>query len=261
MTDHFHDLDLIAGLADGSLDGDPSAAERLLETCPACRAEHEGQQAVRTWLRAAPLVSLTAAERDDLSRRVNAELDRGATIVPLSRRWMALGSVAAALVVAVGVMGVVRSLSSGDDVTATFETASAVTTTGRESVDLAADGAATTAAGSTAATGAGVPLDATAAEVMAVDLGAVDRSEVIVAADQMLASLAASDLSLTRLGAAEFTEAERATPTCLPPEDLFGVITATVDGTDIEVFIVADSETGELRSDAFRVEDCAGFDL
>jgi hypothetical protein len=70
MTDHQHDLDLIAEYAGGA--DLPDAAD-LVATCAICRAEFEGQQRVANWLAAAPVVSMTSEERAALRSAVRPD--------------------------------------------------------------------------------------------------------------------------------------------------------------------------------------------
>jgi hypothetical protein len=121
---HEHDLDLIAALADGSA-SDETAARSLVETCPVCRAEYEAQTRVIAWLAAAPKPMMTDLERAGLHRAIRSDLagDEKPQAVP-APWWQRLGYVAAGLLVAAGLYGVLQNagLTGGAD-TAAEETA------------------------------------------------------------------------------------------------------------------------------------------
>lgn len=104
---HEHDLDLIAALADGSLE-DESEARSLVESCEVCREEYRAQSEVLSLLVAMPSVGMTDLERAALHRELWTELRaepqrRG---IPLWQRW---SYVAAGLFVAVGLVGALNA--------------------------------------------------------------------------------------------------------------------------------------------------------
>jgi hypothetical protein len=127
---HEHDLDLIAALADGSaseaIDGVASEAAKarsLVDTCPVCRAEYEAQTRVIGWLAAAPSPAMTDLERAGLHRAIRSDLERAGLhrairsdlegdekpqAVP-APWWQRLGYVAAGLLVAAGLYGVLQN--------------------------------------------------------------------------------------------------------------------------------------------------------
>lgn len=118
---HEHDLDLVAALADGTLDGDTEAVQRLVATCDRCREEYRTQVAVRSLLADLPAVALTDSERSALRDGVDAALpDREAvpTRVPEPRRsspwWWRLVPAAGAAVLVLAVAGVLVG-GSGDE--------------------------------------------------------------------------------------------------------------------------------------------------
>jgi hypothetical protein len=114
---HEHDLDLIAALADGSaseaIDGVASEAAKarsLVDTCPVCRAEYEAQTQVIGWLAAAPSPAMTDLERAGLHRAIRSDLegDEKPQAVP-APWWQRLGYVAAGLLVAASLYGVLQN--------------------------------------------------------------------------------------------------------------------------------------------------------
>jgi hypothetical protein len=114
---HEHDLDLIAALADGSaseaIDGVASEAAKarsLVDTCPVCRAEYEAQTRAIGWLAAAPSPAMTDLERAGLHRAIRSDLegDEKPQAVP-APWWQRLGYVAAGLLVAAGLYGVLQN--------------------------------------------------------------------------------------------------------------------------------------------------------
>jgi hypothetical protein len=121
---HEHDLDLIAALADGSVsdgdngvasDGDngvasdAAAARSLIETCPVCRAEYEAQTRVLGWLADVPTPSMTDLERAGLHRAVRSAVEGERPPAVPAPWWQRLGYVAAGLLVAAGLFGVLRN--------------------------------------------------------------------------------------------------------------------------------------------------------
>jgi hypothetical protein len=104
---HEHDLDLIAALADGSA-SDERLARSLVETCLVCRAEYEAQLEVNAWLAAAPTPEMTDMERAGLHRIVRAGIENEARPGTGTPWWQRLGYVAAGLLVAAGLVGVLQ---------------------------------------------------------------------------------------------------------------------------------------------------------
>jgi hypothetical protein len=113
---HEHDLDLIAALADGSA-SDEALARSLVETCPVCRAEYEAQIEVIAWLGAAPRVAMTDLERAGLHRTIRAGVEGEKSSAAVTPWWQRLGYVAAGLLVAAGLVGVLQrsDLIGGSD--------------------------------------------------------------------------------------------------------------------------------------------------
>ena len=110
---HEHDLDLIAALADGSLD-DESEARLLVETCEVCGSEYRSQTEVLAWLAAAPGVEMTELEKAALHRDLWTELRSEPSKAGATPWWQTWSYVAAGLFVLVGLVAVLNGgLSSG----------------------------------------------------------------------------------------------------------------------------------------------------
>jgi hypothetical protein len=247
---HDHDLDLVADLAEGT---DPDgSARRLVESCADCAAEFSRQVAVRDLLHGLPPVSLTDDERRSLRAAVSQELDRGARVVAFPRRWAAIGSVAAGVLVLAGLGSVFGRLGGGDG--ADFDTiASAL-------------------GGAQAATTAAAELDQglTATEMApagalpsrSLDLGELDLPTFAA----RLADQAASD-ERARSGGDTNQTTGAPTSSIVPaqaspcqdrvPDPGPTIVSAIVDGTPVVAF----RPPGEAAFVAFRVSDCEPFPL
>lgn len=105
---HEHDLDLIAALADGSL-RDETEARALVESCPECRAEYQGQVAVLYLLTSTPGAEMTELEKAALHRDVWTELRDAPSRAASTPWWQRWSYVAAGLFVTVGLVGVLSS--------------------------------------------------------------------------------------------------------------------------------------------------------
>jgi hypothetical protein len=113
---HEHDLDLIAALADGSL-ADDTEALALIESCPECRAEYEGQLTIVRLLASTPAAEMTDLERAGLHRDLWTELRATPTRSSSSPWWYRWGYAAAGLFVLVGLVAVLNGglwLGAGD---------------------------------------------------------------------------------------------------------------------------------------------------
>ncbi|HEY4584651.1 MAG TPA: hypothetical protein VIH32_03450 [Acidimicrobiia bacterium] len=112
---HDHDLDLIASLADGSLD-DQAEARARVESCQECRLEYEAQILVLAALAGTESATLTEFEKAALHRDLWTELrkepGKNATTTPW---WYRLSYAAAGLFVVVGLVAVANQLGGGDD--------------------------------------------------------------------------------------------------------------------------------------------------
>ncbi len=122
---HDHDLDLIAALAEGSLD-DETAARARVEACPECRDEYRGQRAVIEYLASAPEVTMTELERAGLHRDLWTELRSEPAASKHSPWWYRWSYVAAGLFVVVGLAGVLGGRFSQGDQGAAVETFSEI---------------------------------------------------------------------------------------------------------------------------------------
>lgn len=105
---HDHDPDLIAALADGSLDqADEALARTRIDACADCRAEYQGQRAVLEWLRAAPGAEMTDLEKAALHRDLWAGLREAPDRSPANPWWYRWSYVAAGLFVVIGLVAVI----------------------------------------------------------------------------------------------------------------------------------------------------------
>lgn len=163
---HRHDLDLIAALAEGSLQDETRARARV-ETCAMCRAEFDRHTEVIRMLRTTPPVAMTDLERATLHREVRTGLHQpqaGPVPAPPWTRW---AYATAALFLVVG-LGAALARQGGP-------------TSGEDFVTVAADRAVEETADVTAA-GGEAPADqsqfaAVAEEVRAESSSAITRTE------------------------------------------------------------------------------------
>lgn len=104
---HRHDLDLIAALAEGSLENE-DRARALIDECTVCRAEYDSQRSVIERLGAVSSASMTAAEKAALHRDVLTGLAEGARDAATSRQrapWTRWAYAAAGVFVIAGALG------------------------------------------------------------------------------------------------------------------------------------------------------------
>lgn len=276
-----HDLDLIADYADGSRD---PAARRLVDSCAECRAELALHRDVQNLLAGTAPVAMTDGERAAMRAGVRAGIEELAPVVPLAARrqsrWLKLGSVAAAVFVTVGVAGVLTQQGGRDD-TASELAAGAEETTNDEAFTLEAATATTAAAeaaefsaeersgedGSQAeSTTAADSLPVGGSDAAALGVGIVTDAGPITRTaldDQLdaLIDLLGNQPESEQLDTAWFNDREIPAPSCLTSEVLpvFGVINATVDGQDVQAFVVFDTTTSEYRADILLVDGCTTF--
>jgi hypothetical protein len=109
---HVHDLDLIAALADGSLD-DQSEARALVESCPECHQEYETQVAIIAALAAIEPAAMSDFEKAALHRDLWTEL-RSTPAKKSTPWWYRLSYAAAGLFVMVGLVAVVNQLGNSN---------------------------------------------------------------------------------------------------------------------------------------------------
>ncbi len=232
---HDHDVNLVTDLTAGEDDG---RGADLVASCAECASEYREQVAIKTALAQLPSITMRTEERSALRVGVNAELDRGARVLAFPTRWARLGTVAAAMLVVVGVGGVALnweglSGSGGDPAIA--------------QLDLASESAAATTAA--AADGAYTSLAPSAGRLVPapVDLGEVTEIEF------------ADSLTETRenIGAAQETTelAEKQPVPCA--EYVEGepdrVVRAVVGGQEVIGFVVENTPI------AFYVDTCEPY--
>jgi hypothetical protein len=111
---HEHDLDLIAALAEGSLE-DESVARALVDECEVCRAEYRSQTEVLAWVASAPRVEMTDLEKAALHRDLWTELTRGPVRAVATPWWQRWSYVAAGLFVTVGLVAVLNGEFGGGE--------------------------------------------------------------------------------------------------------------------------------------------------
>jgi hypothetical protein len=284
-----HDPDLIAAYADGDLESDTTLAEELVASCEQCRVEYDTQRQIGALLREAPLITMTEEERDLVHRSVLDRLDEPVarpdetTVISLdtrrrsTRRWLAVGSVAAVTLAVVGVGGVMLNSIDGDS--ATFDAAATATTqaadgtfadesrielqmddAAEEADDGGADETTALASGDASATTAA----AEAAEVPEASFlpyldagpGPVSEEELDVYVSETLIALE-TGAPAEELTAAWFNTNDKPSPTCIASveDPIFAVINASVDGDDLEVLVVR-NEDATFEARTFVVPDC-----
>ncbi|HKX74343.1 MAG TPA: hypothetical protein VJR05_03050 [Acidimicrobiia bacterium] len=247
MTDHSHDLDLIAALAGGLAD-DEALARRLLDECAVCRDEYELQRQMKELLSSLPTPTMTETERQRLHQAMSAPL--GARVITFTERrraqtWMKVGTIAAGLVVVVGLGSVflrMRGGAAGGD--ALFEAAAATTTT-------VADTFTTTAAASTDLEGFGGSANFLAS------LPGGDEAAVQAEVEQLLE---AARRDRTFEEAAD--SSQRSEPRCVDRLEGLTIATAAesfLDGRPIVIYVVEDDPS--LRAVIFDSATCAEVEL
>ncbi len=219
---HDHDLDLIASLADGSLE-EGAEARALVETCEICRHEYDTQVSVLGALSGLQSARLTDLEKAGLHRDLWTELRSEAVeerrVIPW---WYRLSYAAAGLFVMVGLVAVLGQNvfnSEGDEAATTFSEVSSGLDggTSAESVaplvspqaDQSGGAAPTTTAGATATTAGTSPSVSTtlAAESVEPDFEAVaaeTRQGELPPADRALVTQKAECLGAAGLENYEF---------------------------------------------------------
>ncbi len=124
---HEHDLDLIAALADGSLD-DETEARALIESCDQCLSEYQDQVEVLALLVATPTARMNDLERAALHRDLWTELRKSPSKPGSAPWWLRWSYVAAGLFVTVGLVSVLsgQGLLGGGDAASVSETFSEI---------------------------------------------------------------------------------------------------------------------------------------
>jgi len=119
---HDHDLDLIAALADGSLD-DQTEARARVESCEVCRVEFEAQVSVLAALATIEPLRMTELEKAALHRDLWTELrNEPANEGSTTPWWYRLSYAAAGLFVVVGLVAVANQLGGSGDAGGQAET-------------------------------------------------------------------------------------------------------------------------------------------
>lgn len=247
MTDHSHDLDLIAAFAGGLAD-DEALARRLLDECAVCRSEYEMQRQMKELLSSLPTPTMTETERQRLHQAMSAP--PGARVITFTERrraqtWMKVGTVAAGLVVVVGLGSVFLRMRGGaTQGDALFEAAAATTTT-------VADTFTTTAAASTDLESFGGSANYSAS------LPGGDEAAVQAEVEQLLEAA-------RRARAREEAEDSSSRPEPRCRDRLEGLTIATaaesfLDGRPIVIYVVEDD--GSLRAVIFDSATCAEIEL
>lgn len=238
MTIHEHDFDTLAAVA--SEGGRLDAAS---EACEVCRSEHAAQVEIRALL-SASLPEMSGPERAELRTRVHSRVGRPAD--RRLRRWVTAASVAAGLLVVVGIGPVLTGMrGAGDsaelanDTTVASETDDGMRAMApQESTELAP------------AAGADMAVEESATPIR--DGGSLTLAQLEDLEDLLRSQLAQASL---KLGPAEYNERERAVPACLPEQMVFGSIEADLGGRAIVSYLVED-ENGERFIDRYDSDTC-----
>lgn len=261
MHEH-HDEGLILDLRNDPDVTDAEIAARL-DGCEQCLADLAEQRAIAAVLADLEPVSLTGTERAKLRTAVLAEV-APASVIPLAAKrgwdWTRLGTVAAALVGVVAVAGLFSMIGGdaneaaldSDTVTAAEEPSDgamaleAAPEAGIAGDDAAADRAEGDSGGATLAG----PSD------LVFDLGPIDRAALEVELDRVSSQV----VDMTESSGVLQRYADEVEATCITELDDAGairaIVTATVDGVDIEVYF--DNVGGEF---GFASMDCSRYDI
>lgn len=283
---HEHDLDLVAALADGSLDGDTDAIEALVATCQVCGDEYRAQTAIRSLLSDLPTMHMTDAERASLRAGVDATLPSPApelSPLPAPRRaspwWWRLVPAAGAAVLVLAIGGVLTGGSgeSGDAFQNISSPLTAEGDAGRSSGTTAASGETTTtveaaesieslsgqqeADEETGGDGGGaevpsttVPEDA-AGELPEADVASRHRAGLVGSIEELVALLTDPERDVEEfVPDVEFQCIEAASQ---PPVD---GITGEVESVAIELFVLP-AEGDQRVLEAFSPPACTPVDL
>lgn len=113
---HRHDLELIAALADGTLEDETLARERV-DSCDECQTEFEAQTSAIVALATLTPATMTEHEKAALHRDLWTELRTGAApkSTPAVPWWYRWSYAAGALFVVVGLVAVLSQVNGGDD--------------------------------------------------------------------------------------------------------------------------------------------------
>jgi hypothetical protein len=245
MTDHSHDLDLIASFAGGHAD-DEALARRLLDECAVCRGEYELQRRMQELLSSLPAPEMTETERQRLHQALATP--PGARVITLAERrrartWMRLGTAAAGLLVVVGLGSVfLRMMGGAQDGGALLEAESAAATT--------------TVADSFTTTAAAMEGFASGGESDLAYLAGGDEAAVKAEVEQLLRSVR------ERTEGTQAADSLRSESRCgdqIAGETVIGGAESYHDGRPIIIYVVEGSP--EARAVIFDSATCAEIEL
>lgn len=248
MTEHTHDLDLIAEFASGEPSDD---ARRLVEACAECRAEFQLQQEIRNLLASLPAVTLTNEESETLHRSLSPL--GGAKVISITERrraqlWLRVGSVAAGIFVVAGLGTVVASQlgggAAGGDTA--FEALSSPTTTAASDFTTAAAAAELAPAGEESDHGLR-------------QLAGGDESAVRAEMENMLNSYSSSAGATTTGDGAPGADLEQRCSDQLPAGTIVDRAESFLDSKPILIYLVDDS--GDVSAVVLDAATCSTIDL
>ena len=258
--DHdLHDVDLVAAYALDHDGVDGAAATQLVASCSECRAEFNNQQAVTSWLSAAPAVVLGDDERAALHARTDSAIAKPKVVAlpdPRHRRQpgqilFRIGAAAAAVAVIAGLGGVFTRVGGDDDGGSVFQTVAS---------EMAGGGAESTAAAGPTTTTAAMFAAASAERTMLTggDAAAVQREveELIAGASSPQEAGATSDSQAdAMMNVVECSDQIGDRKVLITAESL-------LEGEPIIVFVVEGVDAGEeAEALVFRMADCSSVDL
>ncbi len=266
MHEH-HDEELILDLLDDPNATDAEMTARL-DGCEQCLTDLAEQRTIAGFLANLERPSLTGTERAELRTAVLAEV-APAHVIPLMPKrawdWTRLGTVAAALAGVVAVAGLFSVIGGGGDdqaesipdtVAAADEADSDLGILALEaepSAEVAADDAAADAAAEEAAEDLGGASLAPPSDFV-LDLGPLDRPGLADALEEIrnqVTEMTESSPVLQR-----YANGVSCTAELDDPGAVRAIVTAMVDGLDVEVYL--DNGGGEI---AYASMDCSTYDL
>ena len=265
MHEH-HDEELILDLRNDPNVTDAEIAARL-DGCEQCLADFTEQRAVAELLADLEPVSLTGTERAELRTAVLAEV-APAQVIPLAPRrawdWTRLGTVAAALVGVVAVAGLFSVIGGGGDEATSISEADSVAASDEASSDLGAlalesapragaDGDDSAEDQPESAFGGSSVAEPSS---LVLDLGPIDRTALRAELDGVRRDVSA----MTESSGILQRFADEVDASCITeladPGAIRAIVTATVDGLDVEVYF--DNVGGEF---GFAGSDCSVYDI
>lgn len=236
---HDHDLDLIADHL-----GTPSdQASRLIGSCPECAAEHRLHTEIHDRLANLGGVRMTADESARLHSRIDTALDAKVVVLPTAG-WLKLASVAAGLVVVVGLgRFFVQDRGTGEETAATMAAATRV---------LSADEGSPAPADTLAVGGFETFSTQTERRVLVGEVTLQDVADLLAQSDEDFA--------------ASFSEISEDLRSASPPAcshlletPVSRVVEATVDGRPLVAYLTVDTEPPITI--AYYADTCEAVDL